>query len=57
LVGGTDAAAYIRGSIVNPNLYLVPGYAAGIMPQNYGNPNVMSEDDLEAIVNYLLTIR
>ncbi len=57
LVGGNDAAAYIRGSIVNPNLYLVPGYAAGIMPQNYGNPNVMSEDDLEAIVNYLLTIR
>jgi cytochrome c oxidase subunit 2 len=55
LVGGTDAAAYIRGSIVNPNLYLVAGYNAGIMPQNYGNPNVMPKDDLEAIVNYLLT--
>lgn len=55
LIGGTDAAAYLRGSIINPNLYVVSGYQAGLMPQNYGNPNVMSEDDLEAIINYLLT--
>ena len=56
LVGGTDAKAYIRGSIVAPNRYIVPGYQAGIMPQNYGNPNVMPPDDLEAIVNYLATL-
>lgn len=57
LFGGTDAAAYIRGSIVKPNGYLVAGYSAGLMPQNYGDPNVMPEDDLEAIVNYLLTLK
>lgn len=57
LVGGTDAAAYIRGSIVNPDLYVVPGYNPGLMPQNYGNPNVMPEDDREAIINYLLTLK
>jgi cytochrome c oxidase subunit II len=56
LVGGTDAAAYLRGSIVNPNGYLVSGYNAGLMPQNYGLPSVMPEDDREAIINYLLTL-
>lgn len=54
-IGGNDAAAYIRTSILNPNAYLVAGYQAGIMPQNYNDRSIMPEDDLEAIVNYLLT--
>jgi cytochrome c oxidase subunit 2 len=57
LIGGTDAAAYIRGSILAPNSYLVEGYAAGLMPQNYSDPSVMPRDDLNAIINYLLTQR
>ncbi|HRE49353.1 MAG TPA: cytochrome c oxidase subunit II [Aggregatilineales bacterium] len=57
LFGGTDAAAYLRGSLVKPNAYVVSGYDAGLMPQNYGDPTIMSEDDLEAIINYLLTLK
>jgi cytochrome c oxidase subunit 2 len=56
LLGGTkDAANYIRASIVNPNLYLVGGYSPGIMPQIWSDRTQMPEDDLEAIVAYLLT--
>jgi cytochrome c oxidase subunit 2 len=55
LIGGTDAAAYLRGSIVNPNQYIVEGFQPNIMPQTFGDPKVMPTDDLEAIVNYLLT--
>lgn len=62
-VGPTDenatdspAANYIRASIVNPNGHIVPGYPANLMPQNYGDPNIMPRDHLEALVNYLLTL-
>lgn len=55
VLGGNDAAAYIRTSIINPNFYVVAGYPAGVMPQNFGDRSIMPEDDLEAIVNYLLT--
>jgi cytochrome c oxidase subunit 2 len=62
-VGPTDedatdspAANYIRASIVNPNSHIVPGYSANLMPQNYGDPNVMPRDHLEALVNYLVTL-
>jgi hypothetical protein len=53
----SPAANYIRGSIVNPNAYVVNGYPANLMPQNYGDPRIMPRDHLEAIVNYLLTLR
>lgn len=62
-IGPTDenatdspAANYIRASIVNPNAFVVPGYPANLMPQNYGDPNIMPRDHLEALVNYLLTL-
>lgn len=50
-----DAAAYIRTAIVNPNYFVVTGYGANVMPQNYGDRSAMPEDDLEAIIAYLLT--
>jgi cytochrome c oxidase subunit II len=52
-LGGEDAASYIRTSIINPSYYLVPNYG-DLMPKNFADRNVMPEDDLEAIVNYLL---
>ena len=52
--GAKDAAEYIRLSIGNPSAYIVPGFQ-DLMPKNFGDPNVMPEDDREAIVNYLLT--
>ncbi len=50
-----DAAAqYLRSAIINPSLYVIPGYS-DLMPKNFGDPNVMPTDDREAIINYLLT--
>lgn len=48
-------AAYIHQSIVNPNSYLVPGYAANIMPQVYGE--TLTAEQLADIVSYLLTLQ
>jgi cytochrome c oxidase subunit II len=45
---------YLRLSILNPGVYLVPGFG-NLMPKNFADPNVMPEDDREAIVNYLMT--
>jgi mono/diheme cytochrome c family protein len=52
---GFTASAYLRASILRPDSYLVPGYAAGIMSQNYGDRlNVQQVEDL---VTYLLTLK
>ncbi len=52
--GVTDAAGYMRKSIIDPSAYIVPGFQ-DLMPKTFGDPTVMPEDDREAIVNYLLT--
>ena len=52
----TTAADYLRVSIEHPSLYLVPGFQ-DLMPKNFGDPTVMPDDDREAIVNYLLTLK
>ena len=56
----TDAAGYIRESIVNPHAHLVPGqvYAAGgrsFMPDNYGT--TLTSEQVEQLVAYLVTFR
>ncbi len=48
-------AGYIYHSIVNPNEYVVPGYTAGIMPQNYGE--LLTPEQLADVVTYLLTLQ
>lgn len=48
-------AGYLYHSIVNPNEYIVPGYTAGIMPQNYGE--LLTPEQLADIVSYLLTLQ
>jgi cytochrome c2 len=52
--GSKTAADYLRQSILNPSAYIVPSFQ-DVMPKNFSNPNVMPDDDREAIVNYLLT--
>lgn len=47
-------ADYLRTSIVNPSIFIVPGFT-DLMPKNFSDPTVMPEDDREAIINYLLT--
>ncbi len=52
--GVNDAAEYLRLSILNPSAYLVPGQQ-DLMPKNFSDPNILPEDDREAIINYLLS--
>lgn len=46
-----DAAAYLRESIVAPNLYLVPDYPP-VMPE--GLDRSLSNEEFDALVTYLL---
>lgn len=52
-VNGQDARTYLYGSILNPNDYVVEGFAEGLMPQNFGKQ--LTGEELDAIVAYLLT--
>ncbi len=54
-VPGQSPALYIYTSIVDPNAYVVEGFPAGVMPQDYGAK--LSERELGALVAYLLTFR
>lgn len=45
---------YIRTSIVNPNAFIVDGYAANIMPQNFAQQ--MSTEEIDLLVAYLASI-
>lgn len=54
-VEGVAAADYLRQSIIDPNAHLVEGYPANIMPNTYQNQ--LSEDQVEALVSYMLTLK
>ncbi|MCS6910527.1 MAG: cytochrome c [Anaerolineales bacterium] len=49
------AEEYLRESIINPNAYLNPGFAAGVMYQDYGTQ--LSEQEVNDLVAYLLTLK
>jgi glucose/arabinose dehydrogenase len=53
-VSGQGAADYVRHSITNPNDYIVPGYNAGYMFQDYVNR--LTADQLDALVAYVLSL-
>lgn len=53
-VEGMSAERYIYNSIVNPNEYLVEGFVAGVMPQNWHE--VLSDTEIYEIIAYLLTL-
>jgi hypothetical protein len=46
---------YLRESIMKPNAFVVPGFAAGVMVQNYGT--TLTPAQIDDIVAYLLTLR
>jgi hypothetical protein len=52
---GQSAIDYLRESIVKPNAYVVPGFTAGIMLQNYGQS--LTETQIDDLVAYLATLR
>ncbi len=48
---GKSAEDYIHESIVKPNAFVVQGFPANVMPQDYGQR--LSQQDLDALVKYL----
>jgi len=48
---GQPLAAYAKQSIVEPNAVVAAGFAAGVMPQNYGAS--LSAAQVDALVRYL----
>ncbi len=54
-VPGQTAEEYIRNSIVNPNDYIVEGFAEGVMYQNYGTD--LTPEQIDDLVAYTLTLR
>ena len=54
-VPGQSADEYLYNAIVRPNDYLVAGYAAGVMPTNYGD--TFSPQQIRNVIAYLLTVQ
>lgn len=52
---GKSAEEYLRASIVKPNEYVVEGFPANVMPQDYGQR--IAAQDLDALVQYLAAMK
>ncbi len=52
---GKSAEEYLHASIVKPNEYIVQGFPANVMPQDYGQR--LAEQDLDALVKYLAAMK
>jgi mono/diheme cytochrome c family protein len=53
-VSGLSAEEYIRQSILEPDAFVVAGFAEGIMPQTFGT--TLSEEQISDLVAFLLTL-
>lgn len=49
--GAASLGAYTLDSIVDPNLYVVPGYPKGVMPQNFGT--TLTDKQLADLVAFI----
>jgi len=47
--------AYLRESIVDPNVKIVKGFPAGVMPQDFGQK--LSDEEIQAIIEYIKTLK
>ena len=47
--------AYIKESIVDPNIKIVEGFLPNLMPQTFGD--TFSDSDIEAITEYIKSLR
>jgi len=54
-VPGLSAADYVKQSIMTPNAYIVSGYNANYMYQNYAN--VLTSDQVDSLVDYVLSLK
>lgn len=51
---GVPPEQYVSESIINPNAIIAPGFAAGVMPQNYGDQ--LTPEQTKALTDYLLRV-
>lgn len=51
----TNAEEYLREAVLEPEIYIVPDYPAGVMYQNYGES--LSPQQIEDLVAYMLTLQ
>jgi len=51
----TTPEQYLFESIVNPNIFVVSGFASGVMPQSYANS--LTDQDMANLIAYLLTLK
>ncbi len=49
---GTEVAAYVEQSIVDPRAFVVEGFPDNVMPTDYGDQ--LSPEEIDALVQYLL---
>lgn len=54
-ISGLSAVEYLEQSILTPNAYIVSGYNAGYMFQNYAT--ALTEDQIDALVAYILSLK
>ena len=52
-IPGTAASDYLRASIVEPDAFVAPGFAEGVMYPDYAND--LTADEIDALVAFLLT--
>ncbi|MDP1548209.1 MAG: hydrogenase iron-sulfur subunit [Anaerolineales bacterium] len=53
-VPGMTAEEYLRQSILEPNTFIVPGYPAGQMIQNFGD--ILTEEQINDLIAFLMTL-
>jgi putative membrane-bound dehydrogenase-like protein len=53
-VPGMSAEEYVRQSILNPNDYIVEGFSANFMYQNYAQD--LSKEEVEVLIAYVLSL-
>ena len=53
-IPGKLAVEYLRECITTPNAYVVEGFSAGVMYQNFRD--VLAEEEINNLVAYLLTL-
>ena len=51
----TSAAEYLRESILDPNAFVVPGFAPGVMYQAYSS--TLTDGEVADLVAFLLTLK
>lgn len=54
-IPGMTAEEYLRQSILEPNAFILPGYPAGQMIQNFGQ--ILTEEQIQDLIAFLLTLK